>query len=95
METVELEFPLTIYHPSSADLAFIVLLVSEKVLLLVGLNAKITYVVSIILAAMSYLFFVLKFRILSENEIKQLPLGDKIAKIACKPKKSKKNGEKC
>ena len=68
-------------------LMVVVLLASEKVLLLVGLNAKITYIVSIVFAVISYLFFVLKFRILSESELKQLPLGDKIAKIACKPKK--------
>ena len=52
-----------------------------------NINEKVVYIVSIIFAVVVYILELLVFGILKEDELKQLPMGDKIAKIAKKFKK--------
>lgn len=59
----------------------------EKGLLYLNISEKIVYIISIVFAVLIYLLEVLVFGILSESELKQLPMGDKIAKMAKKFKK--------
>ena len=76
-------------------LMVIVLFLVEKGMIYINVSNKVTYIVSIIVAIIFYAFELLFFGILKENEILQLPMGEKILKFAKKIKKSKKMEKKC
>ena len=55
-------------------------LLSYKLLMYLNLGNAIGTIVSIIIAIIVYGFFVIKINILSTEELKQLPFGDKLCK---------------
>lgn len=59
----------------------------EKGLLLVGVQTKVAYIIAIISAVIIYILELFIFGILKDEEIRQLPAGDKIIKVTKKLKK--------
>ncbi len=70
----------------TAIMAICMILV-EKGLIYIGVNDKITYIIAMISAVVVYILEIFVFGILKENELKQLPCGEKMVKIAKKLKK--------
>lgn len=67
-------------------MAFVTILVS-KMLVYINLSNTINTVITILSAIIAYMIFIVMFRVLKEDEIRQLPYGNKICKVLNKVKK--------
>lgn len=62
----------------------IITIFAYNIMSVIGMKNSISTLVSMLVAVISYAFLVLKMKILNENEIKQLPMGNKIYKLVYK-----------
>ena len=58
--------------------------VADKLLVLVGISYNIATIISIIIAVFAYVVFMRVFKTLTKDEVKQLPMGNKLSKILVK-----------